>query len=48
VYILGPERVHVIDVPFTQAIRSVSRWGAGSKELIAAMQKARFAGEARL
>jgi hypothetical protein len=32
-------RVHVLDVPFTQAIRSVSRWGAGSRDLIAAMQK---------
>jgi uncharacterized membrane protein len=39
VYILGPERVHVLDVPFTQAIRSVSRWGAGSKDLVAAMRK---------
>src|SRR5580765_2562697 len=37
VYILGPERAHVVDVPFTQAIRSVSRWGAGSKDLVAAM-----------
>jgi uncharacterized membrane protein len=35
VYILPRERVHV---PFTQAIRSVSRWGAGSKELVAAMR----------
>jgi uncharacterized membrane protein len=39
VYILDPVRVHVLDVPFTQAIRSVSRWGAGSRDLIAAMQK---------
>jgi len=39
VYILDPERVHVVDVPFTQAIRSVSRWGAGSKDLVAAMRK---------
>jgi uncharacterized membrane protein len=39
VYILGPERVHIVDVPFTQAIRSVSRWGAGSKDLVAAMRK---------
>jgi uncharacterized membrane protein len=40
VYILGRERVHPLDVPFTQAIRSVSRWGAGSTDLVAAMQKA--------
>lgn len=38
VYILPPERVHPLDVPFTQAIQSVSRWGSGSKELVAAMK----------
>jgi len=38
VYILGPERVHIVDVPFSQAIRSVSRWGSGSKDLVAAMR----------
>jgi uncharacterized membrane protein len=38
VYILSPERVHPLDVPFTQALRSVSRWGSGSKELVAAMK----------
>ncbi len=37
VYILTPERVHALDVPFTQAIQSVSRWGSGSKDLVAAM-----------
>jgi len=39
VYILRPERVHIIDVPFTQAIRSISRWGSGSRDLVAAMRK---------
>jgi uncharacterized membrane protein len=39
VYILDRERVHLVDVPFTQAIQSVSRWGAGSGELVAAMRK---------
>lgn len=38
VYILVPERVHVLDVPFTQAIRTIARWGSGSRELVAAMQ----------
>ena len=38
VYILTPERVHPLDVPFTQAIQSVSRWGSGSKELVTAMK----------
>ena len=39
VYILGPERVHILDVPFTQAVRSISRWGSGSRDLVAAMRK---------
>ena len=39
VYVLSPERVHILDVPFTQAIRSISRWGSGSRELVAAMRK---------
>ena len=39
VYVLRRERVHILDIPFTQAIRSVSRWGAGSKDLVAAMRK---------
>lgn len=37
VYVLAGERVHPIDVPFTQAISAVSRWGSGSKDLVAAM-----------
>jgi uncharacterized membrane protein len=39
VYVLAPERVHILDVPFTQAIQSISRWGSGSKDLVAAMRK---------
>jgi uncharacterized membrane protein len=42
VYILSRERVHLVDVPFTQAIQSVSRWGAGTKELVAAMRGAKL------
>jgi uncharacterized membrane protein len=38
VFIIGRERVHPLDLPFTQAIRSISRWGSGSKELVAAMR----------
>jgi uncharacterized membrane protein len=38
VYILTAERVHPLDVPFTQALKSISRWGSGSKELVAAMK----------
>jgi uncharacterized membrane protein len=37
VYILTRARVHPLDVPFTQAIQSISRWGAGSRDLMAAM-----------
>jgi uncharacterized membrane protein len=40
VYILVRERVHALDVPFTQAISSISRWGSGSKDLVAAMKRA--------
>jgi len=39
VYILKRERVHLVDIPFTEAIQSVSRWGAGSKELVAAVRR---------
>jgi uncharacterized membrane protein len=38
VYILTAERVHPLDVPFTQAIKTISRWGSGSKDLVAAME----------
>jgi uncharacterized membrane protein len=40
VYILSRERVHPLDVPFTQAIKAVSQWGSGSKDLVAAMKAA--------
>ena len=39
VYVLSPERVHVVDVPFTQAVRTISQWGSGSRNLVAAMKK---------
>lgn len=39
VYILTAERVHPLNVPFAQAIKAISRWGSGSKDLVAAMQK---------
>jgi len=38
VYVLARARVHPLDVPFTQAIRSISRWGSGSAELVAAIR----------
>ena len=38
IYILAANRVHKLDVPFTQVLKAVSRWGSGSKDLVAAMQ----------
>jgi uncharacterized membrane protein len=38
VYILDRQRVHPLDVPFTDAVKVVSRWGAGAKDLVAAME----------
>jgi uncharacterized membrane protein len=46
VYVLSRDRVHPVDVPFTQAIQTVSRWGSGAKDLVAAMQKPSLAGAA--
>lgn len=39
VYVLDPARVHPVNVKFAQAIKTVSRWGAGCKELVAAMEE---------
>jgi uncharacterized membrane protein len=38
VYVLSRERVHPVSVGFPQAIKTVSRWGAGAKDLVAAME----------
>jgi uncharacterized membrane protein len=29
-FILPPERVHPVDVPFTQAVKVISKWGTGA------------------
>lgn len=39
VYVMARERVHPLDVPMTQAVLAVTRWGSGSKELVAAMRR---------
>ncbi len=44
VYVMEKERVHPLNVPFTQAIQAVSRWGSGSRELVAAMKAAEASG----
>ena len=41
VYILTADRVHPLNIPFTQAVKVISRWGSGSKELVAAMEMPR-------
>jgi len=41
IYILTAERVHPVNVPFTQAVQTITRWGSGSKELVEAMQERR-------
>jgi uncharacterized membrane protein len=39
IYIIDAERVHPLNVPFTQALQTVARWGSGSNQLIHAMQQ---------
>jgi uncharacterized membrane protein len=39
VYILDAKRVHLLDVAFTDALRVVSKWGSGAKDLALAMEK---------
>jgi uncharacterized membrane protein len=41
VYILDRKRVHLLDVPFTYALKTISKWGSGSKDLVATMDKAK-------
>lgn len=41
IYILTHDRVHPLDIPFTHAVRVVTRWGSGSGELTAAMERTR-------
>jgi uncharacterized membrane protein len=37
-YILPRERVHWVDVPITEAIAVITRWGAGTSKLLEAMR----------
>ena len=46
IYIIAKSRVHVVDVPFTRAVSVISKWGAGSGELLAGMKRAAAAAEA--
>lgn len=38
VYVLDRARVHLVDVPFTQGVAVISKWGTGASELVAAMR----------
>lgn len=38
VYILPPERVHPVDVPFTKALAVFSKWGTGAGDMVKAMK----------
>jgi uncharacterized membrane protein len=40
VYIIEARRVHIIDIPFPQAIQCIAQWGAGSSKLLAALNAA--------
>jgi uncharacterized membrane protein len=42
IYILTAARVHPVDVPFTEAVKVITRWGSGSSKLVAAMQESRI------
>jgi uncharacterized membrane protein len=37
IYVLDPERVHLLDIPIARAVKVLSQWGLGSKELVATM-----------
>ena len=39
VYILTPDRVHRLNVSFTQAIKAISQWGSGFKDLVTSMER---------
>ncbi len=39
VYVLTPDRVHRVDVPFTQAVMTITKWGSGCQNLVAAMKQ---------
>ena len=37
IFIMPSGRVHPIDIPVTTMMKCISRWGAGSSELLAAL-----------
>jgi uncharacterized membrane protein len=43
IFIMPMERIHPIDVPVTTMMKCISKWGAGSGELLDAMKRAKHA-----
>jgi uncharacterized membrane protein len=41
VYILEGKRVHPLEIPLTQALRVISKWGSGAKDLVTTAEKHR-------
>jgi uncharacterized membrane protein len=41
VYILEGKRVHPLEIPLTQALRVISMWGSGAKDLVTSAEKTR-------
>jgi uncharacterized membrane protein len=39
VFVFEKSRVHPVDVPFADAVRTVSQWGAGTTAMVAAMER---------
>jgi uncharacterized membrane protein len=38
IYIVTPERVHIVDLPLSKAMSCVTKWGTGTSEMRAAMR----------
>lgn len=38
-FVVEHRRVHPLDVPFTDALKTVSRWGSGARHLVEAMEQ---------
>jgi hypothetical protein len=40
IYIIARSRVHPLNVPVTAVLKCISKWGAGSDKLVAALDRA--------
>lgn len=43
VLLMPPQRVHIVDVPFTQAFSSMAKWGTGVREVSSTLARQRAA-----